>query len=644
MLKKIGALLCIAIMCIPSVWFAAIDSDLSEADAELLREAEQNIDSLYDAIESRDAILELPNGQEKLDQIDRFVESLSAQQKAVLETKLNNASIALSDKSWYKADEARIIIAYIQTLVVSPAPVELIETQAPEPLVVLSAGEIEQVDASVLKMQSSMVAMLETNMQQLLGGLEQSLYTQSQGDLNVSVLTNFGENMDIDLELNLSNYEVIQNKFDSRFKTDMSALFKTDSYWEKVELDISSFVDYISKDGNIYILLEDLNIAWWDDIEELEVMLEEIRTVFEDNTYIHIPADSWYDEVLSFLESLDPNVFMWEVATFFEEPLLRAHSKVGDKYILVPTQYACDQGKTLQNRFDPFYDDTKCSPSQYEDLVEEFLSEEAMLYMSFENGNSVFGLEIEDYSSYTDMNMVFDGQVVRSATMTSVPKDGSYEGLNMSYDYKTSFDMSLKSDGVDMTLDMQLDASNSMKSMRFDMQMQDSYNTIDATLSMRQQKISWALNVYDSVWEDVFAWDISGTYDDDYVNIKSNFELADNPFSSSSFEVLYLDEAIEGEECYDVSDYAEYYNDSNYICYVTPDVESVPITGQVDLEYDISGSNNNMKFLFDMLEADTSLFKLEVENRGTQINTIIDIEAPENSTPIDEISTDINLY
>lgn len=621
MLKKIVALLCIAIMSIPSVWFAAIDSDFSKENA----------------------VLELPNGQEKLDQIDRFVESLSAQQKAVLETKLNNASIALTDKSGYKAYEARIMIAYIQTLVAIDEPIELIETQAPEPLVVLSAREIEQVDASVLKMQSSMVAMLEANMQQLLGDVENMFYTQSNGDLKASLLTNFDENLRFDIELNFNNYQAIQNKFDSRFQTDLSAMVQADIYGENVEFDFSMFFDYILKEDNLYILLEDLNVAW-DDIQELEDMVNEIKKVFEENGYVHFPTYSSYDELIALFESLNPSAFMLGVEEFFEEPLLRAHSKVGDKYILVPTQYACDQGKTLQNRFDPFYDDTKCSPSQYEDLVEEFLSEEVMLYMSFEDGNSVFGLEIEDYSSYTDMNMVFDGQVVQSATMTSAPKDGSYPGLSMSYDYKTNFDMSLKNDEVDMILDMQLDASNSMKSMRFDMQMQDSYNTIDATFSMRQQKIYWALNVYDNAWEDIFAWDISGTYDDDYVNIKSNFELADNPFSSSSLEVLYLDEAIEGEECYDVSDYAEYYNDSNYVCYVTPDVEIVPIIGNIDLEYDISGSNNNMKFLFDMLEADTSLFKIEVENVGTRINTIIDIEAPENSTPIDEISTDINLY
>jgi len=52
---------------------------------------------------------------------------------------------------------------------------------------------------------------------------------------------------------------------------------------------------------------------------------------------------------------LNPATILSDSKKILQEPLFKPYKKVGDKYLLAPTRYACDEFKKLQSRFDPIY-------------------------------------------------------------------------------------------------------------------------------------------------------------------------------------------------------------------------------------------------------------------------------------------------
>gem|GEM_PF-4200004 len=88
---------------------------------------------------------------------------------------------------------------------------------------------------------------------------------------------------------------------------------------------MSAFIDYITKDGNIYVLLEDLKINS-ELNQDMEQFVEMLETIADLEGYMGVENSSDLD-ALALLEAFAPNMLAEDLQTMFEQPLLRVHSK-----------------------------------------------------------------------------------------------------------------------------------------------------------------------------------------------------------------------------------------------------------------------------------------------------------------------------
>ncbi|MCH2189249.1 hypothetical protein MK079_05490, partial [Candidatus Gracilibacteria bacterium] len=408
--------------------------------------------------------------------------------------------------------------------------------------------------------------------------------------------------------------------------------------------DMSGFVDYISKDGNMYLLLENLGISG-EATQDLQDMIDTLDTIAQQNNYISFPADASYDESLALIQQyfslLNPDSIIADMEDMMSQALLKAYEKRGDKIILVPTQYACDQGKILGKRFDPFYDDETCSPGQYQDLVEEFLSEDMQVYMIMDGPLSQFGIDMQDSSSYTNIVLSYDDIRIREVSMTSQPKDGSYPGFNLSYVYGSHFDVIWEmeqeawsgKDSFELSWKSELSSRNTLEKGTFKMDFDTAFMSAVADVQIDNGQIIGYTGVFDGNQTLMFEMQSAGSYKGAAFELKNTFTFPQNPLQVSTPSIEYVDQEIEGADCYE-----NYYDgDSEYICYTYPELKEESLDGNFDIQIDTGSGKNNLDVVFDMSVNDDTFFEMKMKNTGKRKFQKKEIQAPRSSVPYEEV-------
>jgi len=130
----------------------------------------------------------------------------------------------------------------------------------------------------------------------------------------------------------------------------------------------------ISKDGEIYALLKNLDFKVND--ENISKVLEELKTQFSDNKYLKFPSDENSKVVYEYIKNFSLGNFLLEAESVLSKPLLTTYKKSGNKYLLVPTKYACDTYFELDKKLNfsnSWYTPQTCNESTYKSFVKEFI-------------------------------------------------------------------------------------------------------------------------------------------------------------------------------------------------------------------------------------------------------------------------------
>lgn len=206
---------------------------------------------------------------------------------------------------------------------------------------------------------------------------------------------NFEMNIDVDQaqiwtlkwNLKLNNYNSKYSLFDSQFKSDIEASLESLLEWEdEIDFNLSWLVDYISKDWNMYMLLEKLNITDTKTNKEIKDFIDIVEKIAKENKYIKY----WDDETekaMQILKSFNPSLIISDTRNTLSKPLITAYKKEWNRYYLHPTKYACDKMKELTRVFDPF-NPWVCTDKQYNELLNE-LSTSWTFYADILDNNKV---------------------------------------------------------------------------------------------------------------------------------------------------------------------------------------------------------------------------------------------------------------
>lgn len=190
----------------------------------------------------------------------------------------------------------------------------------------LSDKDTKKVEDKIVKIQLNL---LENGIESL-----KSITDEFDNLSNYEEKWNFKINLDIDHDaiwkikagLELPDYVSSTSNFDSQLKWKFKAFIDAMPKWEEaVKLEISSMMDFISKDGNIYLLLDNLNVSE-ENIGEVKSAIEILEKIAKEKGYIKI-EDRNSSYMISVLKSLNPNNMLrdWRVA--LSKPMLKPYKK-----------------------------------------------------------------------------------------------------------------------------------------------------------------------------------------------------------------------------------------------------------------------------------------------------------------------------
>lgn len=352
----------------------------------------------------------------------------------------------------------------------------------------------KEIEKAIISIQKNLLEKSQQNIESILWDFEDYFNYESKGDFEMNFKSDHESIWSINAELKLSDYVTQASSFDSRFKGHISAVIDALPKWEDaVKAEMSSFIDFISKDGQIYALAKDLNITTEENLDHFQDVLDTLKKLAKENKYIEI-SDEQTAEVMKIIKTFNPDVLFNDAQQLFSKPMFTAYKKEGEKFHIIPTKYACDSLKVLANKFDPF-SPNNCTDSQYNEVIKDLLTQwELTMTLGKEN--------VIQYSQYKNNNIdtldittSFTNDSITKINILLLPNQDDYKNEKFTLDYEKNkqLDITLYADNgdVDVKLESTLDSRNNFSSLHHTGYIKNWNDDIVWNLNIKNRKIEW---------------------------------------------------------------------------------------------------------------------------------------------------------
>lgn len=410
----------------------------------------------------------------------------------------------------------------------------------------LNETEKKKVENEIVKLQLNLFDKTTKNLEVLFDEFEKLTNYEDNGNLKMNMNFDYDSIWKIDYNFNFSDYSIKASNFDSQLKWKIEAVMNASMKWEEeFKIELSWFVDFISKDWNIYLLLEKFNIIDENEISELKEIVKKIKEISETNKYISY-TDENSKEAMQILNSLTPAKIISEGKSILSKPMFEAYGKVDNKFLLKPTKYACDKMKELSNKFDPF-NWTSCTDSQYKKLIKD-LNETWIIYMIIWDNNEIWFISDQDWVKINS-KIVYNEKNILEVIANITPDQNKYknEWLNLSFKNNESLNINTNFDkwASVYNFDSKLDSNNNFTFINLKWFSKSKYDDLWINIELKNKIIKWWIVSTSSSYD----WD-----SDEYIksdNIKADINWTTD--SNNKLETLNID--IKGTNINDNSEF-----------------------------------------------------------------------------------------
>lgn len=367
MLRKISSFLLLVIFLTNTTNFAFAELSFGASSTNLKTKISQ----------SKENIKRIKNGSRYLIQLNKIDQFINKQTDLDL---LEKIKLRLEQKKWlaiWKDQLTYELLNYIG-LVVEKRIDDLLTVKSADIIKqldknTLTKEEVKKVEDEIVKLQINLLDSSRTFIDKLLNDLKKSLNREELGNLKLNVEWSGAMMWSWKWELTIKDYKAKTANFDSEFEAQVNLLVEASLvWWQEFKTQFSSFVNFISKDGNMYLLLEKLNYSWLDNIDyswEYTSILDKIKSMWENNQYLKI-EDKNSAMLLNMIKNFDLNSIHSEANKVLQESMLKPYKKDWDKYILVPTKKACDTIKYINYKMSHYWSYT-CSDEDYNNMLKK---------------------------------------------------------------------------------------------------------------------------------------------------------------------------------------------------------------------------------------------------------------------------------
>jgi len=626
-------------------------------------------------------LLKLKNWREYKKQIDVFF--LKNRKNTKRMRKLEQRLFEIQEKIYAKwaSKKTIIIINYMQAklaiIMEAIANKEIQEILAKEKKLAeekfkwnISEKDKKRVEKEVLALQKNLLNYGNDTVKQFIGDFEKLTKRKETWDFKMTFLVDGQQMGKTSGELKFSDYEAKSDLFDSKLTGYIDGFIKSSIKGENTDFQIKSFIDFISKDGNMYILMDKLNFTYTGKDQNISKKIlpyiEKIKQYAKENKYIKL-EDPQTQKFLKQIEKINIKDFSNKIQISTKVPFFEAYKKEGNKYILKPTKHFCSVMKDITERFDPFYG-SKCSDKQYENMLTDMANLWWELSLSiWWNVNTLWytmvseNWEINTFIKYTKKS-------IENVSVNIIPNQRQFpnEELNLEYKRKSHLNFYMLADDLKIDFIWKLNFKNKLD--KIDSSITFKWKRI-WSLTLRNKKIEWNIDyVYQS-----YDWN-TGEFTDSnrtLVNLTGkwngkNFDTMDLKMSiqdlrdtSNYWEVKVSYGAwsrnslkanglisIEWKKIFTIETNGKlekkYLDIKNNIIFKDSSVGFFfPNETQIDIDFDIMSdfrnNKNNSRVYINAQVWEKTPLELEIENTGTVGTFKWEIQAPQKFIKLEDI-------
>lgn len=404
----------------------------------------------------------------------------------------------------------------------------------------LSSTDKKNIKNEIIKLQLNLFNSSIKQVNNLVDNFQNITNYEDKGDFKMNLDIDYGEIWKMNSYFNLNNYTAKTSNFNSEVKWEINGLINGKSKWKwegDYTIKFSSFINFISKDGNIYLLLEKLNITDKKNNKVFKVYIDKIKKIASENKYIKY-SDKNTEKAVKFLSALSPNKIINDWKNILSNPMLEVYKKNWDKFLLRPTKLACDTIKDLTKAFDPF-NGSKCTEWQYKDMLID-LSKIWNIYMKIWNQNELgFSFTKDDVKSI--WNIVYNNnQILEINTNIIDTQEGkTNEWLSLKFKNNKKLDIKLYANKwkVNYLLETKLDSKNNFTKINLLWSTRNKYNNFTIVLWLNNKKIKWNIQINNFKYDwDTDEYKKSTNYEIN-INWKTNYK---NTISSLDINTIAI--------------------------------------------------------------------------------------------------------
>lgn len=332
-------------------------------------------DISYQMSSSKERIKKLKNWYKYLPQLTRLGQFVNKQTDLNILTKIKLKLEEKMELTLWKDELTYELLNYISLLVQKRiSELEEIENKDIVKQVAnstLTDDEISKVNAEIVKLQINLLDSSKSFVDNIISEFKKSLNVEKTGNLKLTVEWSWAMLWSWKWELNIKDMKSKAAGFDSELEAQVDLLVEASMvWWKDLKTQFSSFINFINKDGNMYLLLQKLNYSWIEDFDyswEYSRLLDKIKELWESNTYLKI-EDKQSAMLLEMIKNFNINNIYGEANKVLQKPMLKPYKKDGDKYLLAPTKDFCDSIKYINYKMNSYWS-SSCTDEEYNKML-----------------------------------------------------------------------------------------------------------------------------------------------------------------------------------------------------------------------------------------------------------------------------------
>ncbi len=515
----------------------------------------------------------------------------------------------------------------------------------------LSQTEKLQVQEAILDLQKHLGNSGKNFVEKLVSDFEKYTNYVENGNLSMELEANI-EDAKFSTKIEMPNYEAVAVGLDSEISGDLNFsldMEKNIFYPEDISAKLSTFFSFISKEGENYALLKNLNLDT--NNPEIQAAFQQVQYFFKEEKYLKI-SDENSRQMMLMMQNFSPKNINPALEHLNTTALFEAYKKEGNTYFLTPTREFCNLFFEIQNTFGMYqkwYTPSSCTSQAYNSFVNTFKKYGDLTLTLWEVNNKLSYSFVED-DIKIEANLLYGktsfGAVSLLVQDVKNPKNAfklnylKNKHLNISFtSVKEKINFSFLSKLANNTF-VEIDSKISIPKV------------IQWAFTLKNKKIAGRYQIYQTSWQydyenDSFSQTLKNIYGLQIVwnqNNVGNLEKLDIRFvwaDSKTKDVFFNARTQYNTWNYNISLSGKTWNwkwngktsqkyfslDSKY----EGNLAWNKYSGNFDMIIDGENNKNNVSIFIDVNEADTFLWKFSLKNTAQQKRDgNREIKTPEN--------------